>query len=352
VGTAYIPKNRDDDWDLSGLDSTDEPAQPKASRRDEPGEDARSSDDSERGGSSSARRDRPPVQQEDESHWGDLASSLGVAAGAAQVEPPTRAATQPPKPAPTKKAPRQAPKPASSDSESDFGRGLLDDAPVSEEESRQKQLLSELFVPTSDAYDEPPSSVRQVDDVDLVDDDLFDETDADESTTADAMLDEDMVEFEVEELSSEEENRQSEWSRRPPPSRETEPRRRERSERPDKREPDEPRSERPARPSRDEGRRRRPRRDDRDRGPAPPRRSDEKPRSQVLPADEDFIIDPIDDEAAEQEAASRPETGDTKSIKFPTWTEAVGPIIEANIARRGKTRSRPRRPPRDRGGGE
>jgi hypothetical protein len=212
-----------------------------------------------------------------------------------------------------------------------------------------------MFVPSSDEFAEPENSVRQIDDVDVdVDDpELFGDADADESTTADTMMDEDMVEFEVEELSSEEENRRSEWARRSPPSRGNEPKRRERTERSESREKDETRSERPSRQGRGEGRQRRPRRDERDRGRgAVERRSEPRPpRSQVLPADEDFIIDPIDDEAAEQSAAARPESGDTKSIKFPTWSEAVGPIIEANIARRGKPRGRQRRPPRDRSGG-
>jgi hypothetical protein len=72
----------------------------------------------------------------------------------------------------------------------------------------------------------------------------------------------------------------------------------------------------------------------------------------VLPADEDFIIDPIDDESAEQAEDNRANTGDTKSIKFPTWIETVAPIIEGNIARHGKSKGRPRRPPRDRGGND
>jgi hypothetical protein len=283
----------------------------------------------------------------------DLASSLGVVAASSPVDQPARSSASTPRSVPAKKPSRPAPKREAQASDSDFGRGLLEDIPVSEEEHRQEQLLSEMFVPSDEPFVEPTGGVRQVDDVNVDDEEeLIDDEELAERIHPTELLDEDMVEFEVEELSSEEENRRSEFARRSPPPRGTPARRRERD---DEQEFEEAQSERPPKRDRDDGRRRRSRRGerDRDRGPAQRRPTpSERPRSEVLPADEDFIVDPLDEESAEQAQAAPAESGDTKSIKFPTWFETVSPIIEANIARRGKPRSRPRRPPRDRGGGD
>jgi hypothetical protein len=238
----------------------------------------------------------------------------------------------------------------------------LDDAPDSDEEHRQKQLLSQLFVPTGEPFEEPESGVRQVDDVeildeDIADDELIEEELIDEDLVDDVVIDDEMVEFEVEELSSAEEQGRSEFGRRPQAPRDNPPRRREPVETEGPPDGEEPKRDRPHHRDRDEGPRRRPRRGDRGRGrsgsdrPAAP--PEKKVRSQVLPADEDFIIDPIDDELDNETEEIRPDESGTKSIKFPTWNETVSPIIEANIGRRNKSKGRPRRPPsRDRGGGD
>lgn len=356
-GMANLPDDEGgEELDLSGLDSTGEESSKKESDESGTSGEMESYAGKERADAAEqeALEQEPtrPGQGED-SHWLDLASSLGVAIGSTEFEQQaTGKSGATGRASSAKKPPRATPKPSrpkSADDDAGFGRGLLEDVPPSEEESRQKQLLSELFVPTGEAFETPSGEVRQVDDVEIVDDEMIedelDEELMDVDVVDEDIIDDEMVEFEVEELSSGEDQGRSEFSRRSPPPRENTPRQRESSERSEPRE-SEGRRDRPRQEDRED---RPPRRSRRDRGrgrpgsdrPAPP---EKKVRSQVLPADEDFIIDPLDDDVSNEVDETRPEAAGTKSIKFPTWLEAVSPIIEANIARRGKSKSRPRRP--------
>ena len=375
-GMANLPGDADDELDLTELESLNEKSNQEDSVEKVDAVTAASKDDDVE-----PAQDRPTKKiisnsREDESHWLDLASTLGIAGGSTQFESaPEKPHKRSERKAPPSKKPRTEPRPPppkAARDDSGFGKGLLDEIDSPPEEVRQKQLLSELFVPTGEPIDDSDSQIRQVDDVEIIDEI--------------EILDDDMVEFEVEELTGEHEVSHREFGRRPSEKprpvrdrgdeadsdsdanerpRPSAPRQRDRDERPARRPRQGERST--ERPSERSGERTNERssqrpseRSNEGRSEQRPTRSGERPaqrrpekklRSEVLPADEDFIIDPIDEDFENDATTSLPSTGDTKSIKFPTWQETITPIIDGNIARRStnKPGPRPRRPNRDRG---
>lgn len=355
-GTTNLPEDSGDELDLSGLGSTPsaDPGSAEASSSSAEASTKRDQDRSEPEVESTGK----PATEADDTHWIDLASTLGVAIGSTQFEEPSPKKSGSSRSPAARKGTKPKPpaKPAEAEDESWFGRGLLDEVPEPEDIHRQKQVLSEMFVPTGEPFEEP-SSVRQVDDVEVDASDLTDDETVDDEMPDDVELDGDtvdlemdVVEFEVEELSDHGESRPSSFGR--PRRDDRDGSRRSGSSEPRRSREEEPSSRDRNRSGRDRDDRGRSRRDERGRDRPARRRppqSESRPRSQVLPADEDFIVDPVDDEMAEQQSANPAESQTTKSIKFPTWLETVSPIIEANLARRGKPKGRPRRHHRDRG---
>lgn len=267
-----------------------------------------------------AADEEPEAKPDETTHWLDLASSLGVAMASTEFE------AEQPRPKPEKVPPkgkkvRSEKRPSGREDEVEepvFGQGLLDEIEPTPDESRQQQLLADLFPPTEEgAYTEPAPSAPE--------------------EAIEAALDPDIVEFEIEELSS-----SGGWPSSTPPR---ESAQRPRAEQQSNSEDDdesvaqsEPVRRTDARPDRDEGRRGQGGRRRRRR----PERAPGDERSPQRPHAASEATDDGDDSEGETRSEKRT---DFRNVKFPTWNETISPIIESNLARRkkGKDRRRPRR---------
>ncbi len=281
----------------------------------------------------SSVRPRPAETADDDaSHWLGLASSLGVAMDPTEFEESEKPSQQVPSQRTRHPAKRDRPPkkilPVTDEVEDNlFGKGLLDDMAPDPDETRQEQVPSDMFVP-----------VGNITDAEFVDDRRPDENPEEViEESFDFDTDDEIVEFEVEELSSNvhrNEPRRPRRQGRSRPARQTDSSE-ETTQRPQSAESD--RAESVPGSGTGEPRRRRNRR----------RRSPTQSSEtiSIRGPDESFEAE-IDEESLDRDDSKPERKSDLKSVKFPTWVEAIGPIVEGNIARHKK--SKIRRPKRGR----
>ncbi|MGI9517534.1 MAG: hypothetical protein ACR2NP_10830 [Pirellulaceae bacterium] len=288
----------------------------------------------------------PPV----ESHWDDLASTLGVSPDVAPATPPPAASESTPVAAEStesasrsrssKKRRSRSESPKSHDEEkpaaSAFGAGLIDLEATEDdrEEDAQKAILSEMFVPSEDPsvydVDDETSAAGDPDDFD---DDQEDELDGGVIIEGD----EEFIEFEVEDLEP-----AGKRPRRRPASREQS---REESDRPARgRRSRRDEEERPARSRkrRDESApasgRSRSNEDEEER----PRRRRRRRKSTSESSDSRSTRPSRAAEADLDDSTDLDDHADRKPKKLPTWSETIDVIVEANLASRKKSPRRRR----------